>query len=283
MVLRDRRLTPVNSRVAAAHLASEFPDRRAVRGEPMQVARPLVDLCDAPNGARARQLLLGDFVRVHEYRAGWAFVHVQKDGYVGYLPEAALSPREAPSHWVAAPATHVYPSPDIKTREGFVLSLGARVTARSERGAFVETGAGFIPRIHLRRINDHPHDWIEVARSFLHTPYLWGGNSSAGIDCSGLVQTALLACAIACPGDSDQQQRLGSEVRGPLRRGDLVFWKGHVGLIAGPDLLLHANAHHMAVTEEPLAAACARIRAAGGGPMIARRRPRGSQPIPPRG
>lgn len=246
----------------------------------MQVARPLVDLCDAPKGARARQLLFGDFVRVYEHRAGWAFVQAQKDGYVGYLPEAALSPRKAPSHWIAAPAAHVYPAPDIKTRERFTLSLGACITARSQQGAFVDTGAGFIPRAHLRRINDRPHDWVEVARSLLHTPYLWGGNSRAGIDCSGLVQAALLACAIACPGDSDQQQRLGSDVRGPLRRGDLVFWKGHVGLIAGPDLLLHANAHHMAVVEEPLAAACTRIRAAGGGPMIARRRP---GPIPPRG
>lgn len=270
--MSDPRITPANTRVAAAHLRNTEPGLARVQGQPRQVIRPLVDLLRAPDGPRDRQLLFGDVVAVYEDRKGWAFVQAQKDGYVGYLPGTSLGPATKPTHWIAAPASHVYRDADIKSPDLFALSLGAKITALAEHSDFIETADGHIPRIHLRQINDRPTDPVEVAKSLMYTPYLWGGNSRWGIDCSGLVQAALLACALPCPGDSDQQQALGHEVDGPPKRGDLIFWKGHVGLITEPDLLLHANAHHMAVAQEALQGAIDRITAQGGGAVTARRR-----------
>lgn len=270
--MSDPRLTPANARVAAAHLTDAQPGLTRVQGQSRQVIRPLVDLLRAPDGPRDRQLLFGDAVTVYEDRDGWAFVQAHKDGYVGYLPGISLGPATKPTHWIAAPASHVYREADIKSPDRFALSLGAKITALAEHRDFIETADGFIPRAHLREVGDHPSDPVMVAETLLHTPYLWGGNSRWGIDCSGLVQAALLACALPCPGDSDQQQGLGQQADGPAQRGDLVFWKGHVGLIADADLLLHANAHHMTVVLEPLQDAINRIAAQGGGALIAHRR-----------
>lgn len=270
--MSDPRLTPANTRIAAAHLGDTEPGLTRVQGQPRQVIRPLVDLLRAPEGPRDRQLLFGDSVIVYENRDGWAFIQAEKDGYVGYLPDTALGPVTGPTHWVAAPASHVYRDADIKSPDLFALSLGARITARAEHRDFIETAEGFIPRVHLRKIGDHSSDSVAVAETLLHTPYLWGGNSRWGIDCSGLVQAALLACALPCPGDSDLQQALGHEAAGAPQRGDLIFWKGHVGLITGPNRLLHANAHHMAVAQEPLKDAIGRIAAQDGGAVTAHRR-----------
>ena len=119
----------------------------------------------------------------------------------------------------------------------------------------------------LRRSTDNETDFVAVAERFLGTPYLWGGKTALGLDCSGLVQVALTACGVSCPRDSDmQEEALGTAVAADpsaLLRGDLIFWKGHVAIVRGPDSLLHANAHHMAVAIEPVAQAVARIRDAG--------------------
>ncbi|MBI6628446.1 C40 family peptidase [Pontibaca salina] len=270
--MSDRRLTPANARVAAAHLDSVDPGLTRVQGQPRQIIVSLVDLLRAPDGPRDRQLLFGDPVTVYENRNGWSFVQADKDGYVGYLPSSALGPITVPTHWVAAPASHVYRDAHIKSPDLFALSLGARIAAQAEHRDFIETAEGFIPRTHLREIEDDATDPVAVAKTLLHTPYLWGGNSRWGIDCSGLVQAALLACALPCPGDSDLQQTLGQEADGAPRRGDLLFWKGHVGLIAGPDRLLHANAYHMAVVQESLKDAIQRIAAQDGGGVTAHRR-----------
>lgn len=269
----DRRLTPANDHAALDSLRGVVQAPRYVPGAAARVTAPLADLCRTPAGARDRQVLMGEALTVIDRRDGWCFVQAAKDGYCGYLPEAAVGPARAPSHWVAAPASHLYPEPRVQAREIAALPFGARLTVAGTTGAFAETPEGFVPLAHLRPTGAMLADPVAVATLFLGTPYLWGGNSRAGIDCSGLVQAALLACGLPCPGDSDLQAGLGHEVPGDadLRRGDLLFWKGHVALVADETRLLHATGHVMATVFEDRAAALARIAEAGH-PVIARRR-----------
>ncbi|MCL6282775.1 C40 family peptidase [Ruegeria sp. 2012CJ41-6] len=273
--MSDPRLTPMNTRVADARL-HDVPDGVArVEGTARQVGVPVIDLLRAPEGTRERQLLYGDTLRVFEDRDGWAYVQADKDGYVGYLPSSALVPVAQATHWVSAPATHAYVRPDMKSPEAASLSFASRLEVAEITNGFAKTPLGYMPTVHLSEIDTLMSDPATVAAGFLGTPYLWGGNSRFGIDCSGLVQAGLLACGIACPGDSDlQQQRLGRALpKGTVpERGDLLFWKGHVAWVADPETILHANAGHMAVTYEPLQAALARIQAQGGGPVTAHKR-----------
>jgi cell wall-associated NlpC family hydrolase len=162
----------------------------------------------------------------------------------------------------------------VQAKETASLTLGARLTVLGAQGKFSETNLGFIPTCHLRVIGDWFDDPVDVAQKFLGTPYLWGGNSRAGLDCSGLVQASLLACGKACPGDSDLQQALGRDIPqgAPLQRGDLLFWKGHVATVLDASRMIHATGHAMAVVIEETAAAIARIAAQGGGPVTHRRR-----------
>lgn len=264
----DRRLTPWNGRVAHVSLRGQVAAERFVEGAPAAVAAALTDLCAAPGGARDRQLLMGAPFAVLERRDGWAFGIGGDDGHVGWVEAAALGPPARPSHRVAAPATHAYPAPDLKTRETGRLSLGARLEVTAAEGAFLRCAAGWVPAVHLRPEETPETDPVAVAERLLCTPYLWGGNSRDGIDCSGLVQAGLWACGRPCPADSDlQRAALGRPLAAgeAPRRGDLVFWTGHVGWMADAETLLHANAHHMAVVAEPLAEAATRIAAAGVG------------------
>jgi cell wall-associated NlpC family hydrolase len=270
-------VTPANGRVAHLSLRGQVEAERFVPGEPARVAVPLADILDAPGGRRQRQVLRGDRVLVLDRDAGFAFVQSARNGYCGYLSEAALGPDRQATHWVAAPATHLYPEASLKSREIAALSLGARLTVTGTEGRFARTDTGeFVPEMHLRRIGDWAADPVTVAESLMGTPYLWGGNSRWGIDCSGLVEAAMAACGRPCPGDSDLQAAgLGILIPDgePLQRGDVVFWRGHAALVAGPDLIVHATGHAMAVIHEGLAAAMTRIETGGGGPPTARRRP----------
>ena len=273
--MTDRRLTPANDRVAHVSLRGRVGTARFVEGEAASVALPLADLLAAPGGARDRQLLMGEEVLVLDRHQGFAFLRAATDGYCGYVAEAALGPFHAPTHWIATPASHLYPAPDMKQREVAGVSFGARLTITAEHPKFLETESGlFVPRPHLRPMGQLMDDPAWVAEMFLGTPYLWGGNSRAGLDCSGLVQASLLACGIACPGDSDMQAALGGPLDGPeaLRRGDLIFWKGHVAMALDAERLIHANAFHMAVTIEGIPEAIARIAGQGDGPPTAFRR-----------
>ncbi|MCB2137167.1 MAG: C40 family peptidase [Rhodobacteraceae bacterium] len=272
----DRRITPANDRVAHLSLKGEVNAPRFVDGEWAAVAVPLADLLAAPAGARDRQVLMGERVLVLDRHEGYAFIRAEKDGYCGYLPESALGEDCSATHWVAAPATHIYRAPNLKTPEVAALSFGARLEIAGDGPRFLQTKDGlFVPKPHLRQIGAPLSDPAAVAESFLGTPYLWGGNSRSGIDCSGLVQAALLACAIPCPGDSDlQEAALGSSLPegAAIRRGDLLFWKGHVAMAVGPDRIIHANGFHMAVGYEDITAAIARIDGQGEGPLRSVRR-----------
>ncbi|MFU8881291.1 MAG: NlpC/P60 family protein [Rhodobacterales bacterium] len=272
---RDRRMTPANGRVAALSLRGQVDADHFTEGWLRLIAPAVVALRATPDGRRDREMLRGEAVRVFEDRAGWCFVQAARDGYVGYLPSEALQDAPKPDLRVTVRATHAYRDSDIKSPDLMALSFASRLRHLGAAGAFVRTDAGYVPACHLAPLSQTGDDPVTVATLLLGTPYLWGGNSAFGIDCSGLVQAACLACAIACPGDSDMQAAaLGAQVEGdtPPRRGDLLFWKGHVAWVSGPDTILHANAHHMAVAHEGLAEAVARIAAQGGGPVTAHRR-----------
>lgn len=275
--MSDRRLTPANGRVAHVSLRGKVTAARYVTGEPARIAVALADLLARPGGPRDRQVLMGERLTVLDRHAGFAFVQAERDGYCGYVTEDALADDRAATHWVAAPATHLYRAPDLKTPEVALLTMGARLSVVAEHPRFLETAEGlFVPQPHLRPLGDWLADPAAVAESLLGTPYLWGGNSRSGIDCSGLVQAALLACGIPCPGDSDMQERgVGTALPEgeSIRRGDLLFWSGHVAMAVSPGRLIHANGFHMAVGYEETRKAIARIERQGEGPVTAIRRP----------
>jgi cell wall-associated NlpC family hydrolase len=271
----DRRLTPATDRMAHHSLIGRIDGRAFTEGEDMAVAEPLADLLAEPGGARERQLWLGDGFTVIDRDRGHAFGFAAKDGYCGWLAEPALGPLTAPTHWVASTASHLYDAPKVQARDLAALPMGARLTVTSQSGNFAETPLGCVPWMHLRPLDQMYDDPVSVAEMFLGTPYLWGGNSRAGLDCSGLVQMAFLACGRPCPADSDLQQALGRPIdQGKdLQRGDLLFWKGHVAMVVDSQRLIHANAHAMAVTHERIAPCITRIAGQGGGPVLHCRRP----------
>ena len=272
--MTDRRLTPANRRVAHQDMPNPPEGVRLVRDDPVQVTAPLVDLCAAPGGARDKQMMLGQGFSLLERRDGWIFGFDPVDGYVGYLPEAAVGPVSTPTHRLIARQSHLYPGPDFKLGEQAALPFFSALEVVGQEGRFLRlAGGGFVPAQHVAPLSWHAQDPVSVAEMFLGTPYLWGGNSGAGIDCSGLVQLAFWATGLPCPRDADMQESLGRDATGAPRRGDLLFWKGHVALVADPGRILHANAHHMAVAYEEMDAAIARIEAQGDGPVTAHRRP----------
>jgi cell wall-associated NlpC family hydrolase len=268
----DPRLTPARADIAAKHLEGKVTAARFVEGSLYEVAEAQAPLRRAPSPEAPldSEALKGERVTIYETNdEGWAWGQIESDGYVGWLPANALRrPGPAHTHKVTALRTHVFPGPSIKLPPVEALALGCRLAvARVEEPFAVTTSGGFIPARHLAPMNARETDFVAVAERFIGAPYLWGGKTSLGLDCSALVQVALAACGIASPRDSDMQENaLGAPVadRSVLRRGDLLFWQGHVAIARDQATLVHANAFHMAVAIEPIRDAIARIRAAGG-------------------
>lgn len=270
----DRRLTFANARVAHAALQGQVAAPAYADAIPFEVAIPVADLLRDPTGPRDRQLLLGDGFEVLEERDGFAFGRSTKDGYCGYLPENALCAPTKPTHWLAVPASHLYSEPRAQAPQSVGISFGSRLAVLGQTGEFAETPHGFVPAGHLQKLGNWYNDPVEVAALFLGIPYLWGGNSHSGLDCSGLVQLSLMACGRACPGDTDLQQAMGHPVPegAALQRGDLLFWKGHVSMMVDDVLMIHSTGAFMATVIEPMAEAVARIQSSTGAEIIARRR-----------
>jgi cell wall-associated NlpC family hydrolase len=269
----DPRLTPARPDLAAKFLEGKVQAARFVEGTEFEVVDPVAPVrrAPSPDAALDTEALKGERVTIYERTPeGWAWGQLQSDGYVGWLPDSALvAPRSTPTHKVTALRTFAFPGPSIKLPPEESLPLGARIEIVTIDGGFAITHQRhYLPAQHVAPLDTCEPDFVTVAERFVGTPYLWGGKSALGIDCSGLVQTALAAAGLKAPRDSDMQERALGAALPPeqwtgLRRGDLLFWKGHVAIARDGDSIVHANAHHMATAIEPVQDAIARIKAGG--------------------
>jgi len=269
-VNHDPRITPARPDLAAVHLRGKVEAGRFAEGTEQEVVAGLAPVRKEPSheAPLLTEALGGERVTVYETdEEGWAWGQLKSDGYVGWMPAAMLlAPGPAPTHKVTALRTFVFPGPSIKLPPVDALPLGAQIAvAREEESFAVTSSGGFVPKVHLAPLANVEPDFVAVAERFAGAPYLWGGKSSLGLDCSGLVQLALTACGIKCLRDSDMQETaLGKPTSlAGLQSGDIIFWKGHVAIARGRNSMIHANAFHMAVAIEPVADGLARIGSTG--------------------
>ena len=271
--MRDPRMTPARPDLAAKYLEGKVEAARFVTGEEFEISDAIAPLRNAPSpdAELATQALKGERAIIYERNGeGWAWGQLNSDGYVGWLPDRVLArPLGQPTHKITAIRTFAFPGPSIKLPPVTTLLMGATLSVTRQDGSFAVTKEGwYLPQQHLGDIGHRAEDFVAVAERFVGTPYLWGGKSSLGIDCSGLVQVSLNAAGTGCPRDSDMQQdglgrALDSTESKNLQRGDLIFWKGHVAIVRDATSIVHANAHHMATAIEATGGAIARIKAAG--------------------
>jgi len=264
--MADKRLTPARSDLAAAHLKDMVDAPRYAEGEKFSVSRGRASLRVRPgdDAAQDSELLFGEIFTVYDSAQGWAWGQAANDLYVGYVRQDSLTKPFKAETRVSALMAPVFSAADLKTPVRDFLPLNAAVPALGREGDYVNVGQGFVHQQHLGA--ETQKDFVTIAERFLGAPYVWGGKTAAGLDCSGLIQTALQAVGKAAPRDTDMMEKtLGDAIAlSDVRRGDLVFWKGHMGVMLDKARLLHANAFHMAVAIEPLAEAVARIEKIAG-------------------
>ncbi len=264
----DPRRTPVREDLAAAHLRDRVRAPRYVEGEQRQVTASSAPLRAAPrfDAPLLTEALNGEIVTLYDIKDGWGWGQLASDGYVGFMTVDGLSTQiETPTHKVSARWTFVYPVPDIKRPPFMRLFFSSDVIVFAQEGRFAELSrGGFVFAGHIVPRGERAKDFVRVAERFVGTPYLWGGKTSAGLDCSALVQLSLTAAGVPCPRDSDMQEaEIGEPIEtgdlGAVQRGDLIFWRGHVAIATSPDFIVHANAYHMETAVEPLRRAVERI------------------------
>ena len=273
MTAHDKRLHAFRADLADQRLKGQIASQRFVTGRPARIIAPVADILKEPlpSAGLSTQLQLGDQVTVFDEANGWSWVQGTRDGYVGYVEVGCVDEVAAPAtHWVAAPRTFVYSAPDLKLPRRACLSMGASVAVtgfaetRGTQYAIVSPQDAIVAE-HLVSVDTHAADFVAVAETLIGTPYLWGGSTGFGIDCSGLVQLSMRMAGRDVLRDSDMQAETIGEPIEPgenqsgLRRGDLVFWKGHVAIMTDPDTMVHANGHTMTVSREKLADAILRI------------------------
>jgi len=255
----DTRVTPARPDLAAAFLKGKVAAERYAEGRVMQAARGVVELRAAPsqNAGLHTQLLFGEHFTVFENKGGWLWGQAALDGYVGYARAEEFGEAGTGTHKVISLATPLLNAPDVKKGARDMLPMNATLSLAESGERFDRlTDGSYVFAGHLAPLGTRASDWISVAEQFVGVPYVWGGKTSAGIDCSGLVQNALQAGGIKSPRDTDMMEtQLGSSVPldADLRRGDLIFWKGHVGLMLDATRIIHANGYFMQVSIEPLA------------------------------
>jgi cell wall-associated NlpC family hydrolase len=285
--LLDPRLNAYRPELADVRLRGKVEARAFVEGRVRRVTAPTMPLRRRPSADVPidTELLRGETTRVFEDTPeGWSWVLGEADGFVGFAPTAALSDSApTPTHRVTALRTFVYPGPDLKLPPIATLSIASRIALAGEvvtRGTLYRLlagGEGAVVGAHVAPIGDPPEaDFVAVTERFVGTPYLWGGRSGIGVDCSGLIQLSLMIAGHAAPRDTDMQRdAIGTLVVGgitaPLRRGDLVYWQGHAGILVDAERLLHASGYHMTVVIEPFATAAQRIAVSSGQPLCVRR------------
>jgi cell wall-associated NlpC family hydrolase len=285
LTIHDPRLHAFRTDLADVRLKSEVAAERFVAGRPARIWVAVADLRSAPrpDAGQSTQLLLGDGVKVFDEHEGWAWVQAESDGYVGYVATDALAePGARPTHRLAVPRSFLYPGPDLRFPRANVLSMGSAIEVsgfaetRGTRYALLATGEAIIAN-HLQPVGEFAGDYVAVAETLLATPYLWGGVSAFGIDCSGLVQLSMRMAGRFVLRDSDMQAASIGDSVDPgadfsmLRRGDLVFWKGHVAIMVDAVTMIHASGHTMMVSREGLKQAISRIGYLYGGPTGFRR------------
>ena len=273
----DKRLNPFRADLAAQHLQGKVQAARFVEGEEASIAVGRASLRGRPDAEASQdtELLHGERVSVYERKDGWAWVQAQNDSYVGYLREACLAAPFEAQLQVSALMTPVFPRPDLKAPVKDMLPMTAEIPLLGREGDYLQIGAdAWVHQHHVGLLAEAQPDWVAVTEAFFGVPYVWGGKTFAGLDCSGLIQTALAAAGTRCPRDTDMMERhFGDSPNIVPDRGDLVFWKGHVGVMLDSQRLLHANAFHMMVAIEDLAEAIARIEKIAG-PVTAIKTPR---------
>lgn len=269
--------------LAAESLKDKVDAPRYASGELRQVVGSIAPIRIVPrfDAPLLTQALFGELATVYDMAGGWAWVQLENDGYVGYIPADNLSAIiEEPTHWVYALGTFVYPVPDLKRPPITRLSYSSKLSVIGREGRFAELSrGGFVFAGHLKPFEERATDFIAQAERFMGMPYLWGGRSGIGIDCSGLVQLSMQAMGMSCPRDTDMQEnevgeKLGGNGIGQIKRGDLIFWRGHVGIAQSQDTIVHASGHQMEVVSETAKSAIERIAATHGDVTSIRRIPK---------